>query len=104
MIGKGTAESQLNRLAKLNDREDRKYFLLKNSRKRVYTAFIAALYEMERELGELWAHGDPPSALNERQLEYRKIYDRLRTYIFDRGNEQVRGIESDLKKFFEEDK
>lgn len=60
------------------------------------TSFIGAIARFEEFFGELWGHGKHFSELSEKQKEFRKIWEDCRNSILTNGNNQIRGIESEL--------
>jgi hypothetical protein len=69
--------------------------------KRAVTATIAALAEAELAFGSLWGHGRRDRTAAE--AEWRKVWDLFRARVLDKGNEQARKAEADVKDFFLED-
>lgn len=65
--------------------------------KKIRTTMIGALDEIEKEFGELW--GKDKRTLTEKELELKTRYEKLRSKILDRGNNQIRNAESELTQY-----
>lgn len=68
-------------------------------RKKVTTSFVGAIAKFEEKFGRLWGHGLPLSECTERQREVRDIWQQCRTEVFDLGNAQLGGLDSELKQY-----
>jgi hypothetical protein len=64
---------------------------------RLKTTMIGAISSIEDKLGFLWGHNEDD--LDEQQLKIKVIFDELRKEILDKGNNQIRGIDSDLLNY-----
>lgn len=63
--------------------------LLKMAKKRIQTTMIGALYSIEETFGDLWENNDV----------LREAFEELRSEILDRGNNQIRALESDFSTY-----
>lgn len=74
--------------------EQSKDRLLKISETKIKTAFIGAISSFEEAFGYLWGHNSPnPTAEQRRNKD---IWDRIRKEIFDKGNNQIRGLKNEF--------
>ncbi len=83
-----------------NIREERrkevsKDSLFKSCKKKIQTTMIGALDTIEKQFGFLWAF-DNQSELTEEQKQLKEIYDEARAAILDKGNTQIRNLESEF--------
>ncbi len=77
--------------------EDMRTRFKKIAKKKFTTCFIFAISEFEKVFGqELWGHGLPIEKLNEIQIANRKRWEQIRRDILDKGNGQLRGLESEI--------
>ena len=81
-------------------REDRqkdlsKEKLLKATKKKVQTTMIGALHSVGQHLGFLWNVDNPGPEEN----QLREIFEDLRSEILDRGNNQIRNLESEFANY-----
>jgi transcription termination factor Rho len=72
---------------------DSKERLKKISRKKIQTTMIGALDTIEKHLGFLWEDDSRQS----KQL--RDIYETVRQEILDRGNDQIRNLDSEINQY-----
>ena len=64
---------------------------------KIKTTMIGALESIEKRLSSLWVPvGDKPT--NE-QLILRRLFDEMRQEILDRGNAQIRNLETELEQY-----
>lgn len=63
--------------------------LLKSTKKRIQTTMIGALHSIEESLGFLWENDE----------NMKEIFEELRSEILDRGNNQIRNLESDFSTY-----
>lgn len=75
--------------------KDAKQHLIDLAKTRITTAFIAALDEIERTFGYLWAH-DEDRDRTDKEEEFFLLYKELRQNILDKGNQQRRLLVSDI--------
>ena len=59
---------------------------------------IGALSSIEDHLGFLWGHKSD-EALSEEQEKMRQLYEELRSEILDKGNTQMRNIDTELTQY-----
>lgn len=72
--------------------------LSKILKKKIQTTMIGALSTLEENFGFLWASGsDKP--LTEEQEAMKNIYNKVRSEILDRGNNQARNIDAELSQY-----
>lgn len=85
--------------------EQRKDALANNSRarlkrevkKKMQTTMIGAVASVEKYFGHLWGHGvDNPSPEQQRMHQ---VFEEMRTEILDKGNHQIRSIESEIETY-----
>ena len=81
-------------------REDRqkelsKEKLLKATKKKIQTTMIGALHSVEQHFGFLW--NSENSGHEEEQLK--EIFEDMRSEILDRGNNQIRNLESEFSHY-----
>jgi|TARA_Y100000356_G_C11098596_1_gene203105 hypothetical protein len=72
--------------------------LLKISKKKVQTTMIGALSTIEEHFGFLWGHGSNEQ-LTPEQEHAKGIYDKVRSEILDRGNNQNRNLEAEFAQY-----
>lgn len=86
---------------KKNYKQDRdsKYYqesrdrLSKIVKKKIQTTMIGSLSTIEEHLGFLWSGDD------EKSLEMRNIYEKIRSEILDKGNNQARNVDTELSQY-----
>jgi transcription termination factor Rho len=83
-----------------NIREERrkevsKDSLFKSCKKKIQTTMIGALDAIEKQFGFLWSFQDEDSMTPE-QKQLKEIYDEARAIILDKGNTQIRNLESEF--------
>ena len=79
-------------------KEKSKDRLAKNCKKKIQTTMIGALSSIEDHLGFLWGHKSDES-LSEEQEKMRLVYEELRSEILDKGNTQMRNIDTELTQY-----
>lgn len=67
--------------------------------KKIQTAMIGALDNFEIEFGHLWDHGKKFNELSEESKRVRRKWQRARSDILTRGNDQIRAIEKELQEY-----
>jgi len=72
--------------------------LSKIAKKKIETTMIGALSSIEKNLGFLWGHEDQRDLTPEEQ-HLKNIYDQIRSEILDKGNSQIRNLESELSQY-----
>jgi hypothetical protein len=83
-------------------KEDRHKVLSYNSLKdrmvnRLKTTMIGAISSIENKFGFLWGHNQDD--LTPEQQELKSYFEELRKEILDKGNNQIRGVDSDLLNY-----
>lgn len=78
--------------------EQSKERLFKIIEKKLRTTFIGDIAAIENAFGELWGIDFAIKDLTESERIWKERWDVLRTNILDRGNSQIRGIESELRQ------
>ena len=79
-------------------KHDSKFRLSKILKKKVETTMIGALSAIEASFGFLWGHDDDES-LSPEQEHMKELYDDLRSEILDKGNSQIRNLESEMAHY-----
>jgi hypothetical protein len=87
-----TDDSQLDRAARARSREN----LPRQVETRLRTTLIGSLAAFEAAFGHLWGVGKPHSELTKDEAALRLLWERCRTGILDKGNDQIRGARKDL--------
>lgn len=85
--------SDYKKLRDQNYKVESKDRLSKIMRKKIQTTMIGALSSIEENLGFLW-DGD-----EEQHKLYKEIYDKIRSEILDKGNNQARNIDAELSHY-----
>tara|TARA_Y100000592_G_scaffold47368_1_gene75273 strand:+ start:219 stop:593 length:375 start_codon:yes stop_codon:yes gene_type:complete len=85
-------------------REDRykevsKDTLFKASKKKIQTTMIGALSTIEEHFGFLWGFELPEEQLTPEQKHVKSIFEDVRAKILDRGNTQIRSLESEFVNY-----
>ena len=85
-------------------REDRykevsKDALFKASKKKIQTTMIGALSTIEEHFGFLWGFELPEDQLTPEQKHVKSIFEDIRAKILDRGNTQIRSLESEFVNY-----
>ena len=73
--------------------------LFKASKKKIQTTMIGALSTIEEQFGFLWGFDIPESERMPEQKKIHEIYEDTRAKILDRGNTQIRNLESEFAGF-----
>ena len=71
--------------------------LKKEIKKRIQTTMIGSLSSIEKFFGFLWGEGSED--LTKDQIEMRDIFEDMRTEILDKGNVQIRNIDSEIESY-----
>jgi len=87
-----------------NIREERnkeisKDSLFKSCKKKIQTTMIGALSTLEESFGFLWGFESQEDELTKEQEHLKQIYEDARAKILDRGNTQIRNLESEFSGF-----
>ena len=77
---------------------DSKERLSKILKKKIQTTMIGALSSIEENLGFLWnSNSDKPLTKDQEQLK--DLYNKIRSEILDKGNNQARNIDAELAQY-----
>ena len=79
-------------------KETSKDRLYKISKKKVETTMIGALSSIEKHFGFLWGH-ESQEDLSPEEQHIKSIYDEVRSEILDKGNNQIRNLESEISQY-----
>ncbi len=79
-------------------REVSKDALFKSCKKKIQTTMIGALDVVEKRFGFLWAF-EGSDELSDEQKQLKDIYDEARADILDKGNTQIRNLESEFSNY-----
>ncbi len=77
---------------------DSKERLSKIIRKKIETTMIGALSSIEENLGFLWNHDGAGEASSE-QAYMKEIYQKIRSEVLDKGNNQARNVDAELSQY-----
>ncbi len=78
-------------------KENSKRRLLQVLDKKFQTTMIGALARFEEAFGELWGHKD--KEITEEQMEFRRIWEQVRTDILNNGNNQRRAAQEEIANY-----
>jgi hypothetical protein len=81
------------------DRELSKDKLFKAAKKKIQTTMIGALSTLESSFGFLWGFEVPEEDKTPEQKKVYEIYEEARAQILDRGNTQIRNLESEFVNY-----
>jgi hypothetical protein len=70
--------------------------LFKASKKKIQTTMIGSLSTIEEQFGFLWGFDIPESERTAEQKKIHEIYEDTRAKILDRGNTQIRNLETEF--------
>ncbi len=73
--------------------------LIDNLSKKFKTTMIGALACFEAEFGHLWGNGKPDEKLTESEIEFREMWERTRTEVLNKGNNQLRAAQDELGQY-----
>ena len=73
--------------------------LFKASKKKIQTTMIGALSTIEEYFGFLWGLDSDEEKLTPEQKHVRSIFEDIRAKILDRGNTQIRNLESEFVNY-----
>jgi len=79
-------------------KETSKDRLYKISKKKIETTMIGALSSIEKHFGFLWGH-EAQEDLSPEEQHIKSIYDEVRSEILDKGNNQIRNLESEISQY-----
>jgi hypothetical protein len=74
---------------------DSKERLSKILKKKIQTTMIGALSSIEENLGFLWNEDNPKIS----KAEMTQIYNKIRSEILDKGNNQARNVDAELAQY-----
>lgn len=77
---------------------DSKDRLSKILKKKIQTTMIGALSTIEENLGFLW-NNNSDKPLTAQQEELKNLYNKVRSEILDKGNNQARNIDAELSQY-----
>ncbi len=79
--------------------ESSKRALIKILETKLKTSFIAPLSHFEENFGFLWGHGKKESELTPDELNYRVLWNSIRTNVLNNGNKQIRDMNNELSLY-----
>jgi len=74
---------------------DSKERLSKILKKKIQTTMIGALSSLEENLGFLWEQDNPKIT----KAEMQELYNKIRSEILDKGNNQARNVDAELAQY-----
>ena len=74
------------------------YRLSKIAKKKIQTTMIGSLSTVEKFFGFLWGHGNSEE-LTPEQEHMKNLFDEARAEILDRGNSQIRNLETEVAQY-----
>jgi len=72
--------------------------LKKEVKKRIQTTMIGSLSSVEKFFGFLWGEGSNQEPTKE-QIRMRDVFEEMRTEILDKGNTQLRNVDSEIENY-----
>ena len=72
--------------------------LSKILKKKIQTTMIGALSTVEENFGFLWSNGSDQPLTKDQEL-MKNLYNKIRSEILDRGNNQARNIDAELAQY-----
>lgn len=69
----------------------------KITKKKLTTAFIGSISAFETKFGFLWGHNEEDPTPE--QLAMRPLWEEVRTFILNNGNNQIRALEQELTQY-----
>ena len=81
------------------NKEVSKDALFKSCKKKIQTTMIGALSTLEESFGFLWGFDNDGDEITKEQEHLKQIYEEARAKILDRGNTQIRNLESEFAGF-----
>tara|TARA_B100000287_G_scaffold406704_1_gene431407 strand:+ start:368 stop:745 length:378 start_codon:yes stop_codon:yes gene_type:complete len=73
--------------------------LFKAAKKKIQTTMIGALSTLEQSFGFLWGFDVPEDQRTPEQKKLYEIYEEARAQILDRGNTQIRNLDSEFVNY-----
>jgi hypothetical protein len=92
------AEAHRLRVRKIHE-EGSKRLLVKSIEKAINTTMIGSLAKFEEAFGILIGFNVPPQNCTEEQLEFRTIWQQVRTDILNNGNKQLKRIREESENY-----
>jgi hypothetical protein len=89
--------AEYKKLRETKYKADSKDRLSKILKKKIQTTMIGALSSIEENLGFLWNSDN--GQLTKEQESMKNIYNKIRSDILDRGNNQARNIDAELAQY-----
>jgi hypothetical protein len=89
--------SEYKKMRESKYKADSKDRLAKILKKKIQTTMIGALSTIEENLGFLW--NSPDGKLTKEQEQMKEIYNKIRSDILDKGNNQARNIDAELAQY-----
>lgn len=89
--------SEYKKMRESKYKADSKDRLSKILKKKIQTTMIGALSTIEENLGFLWNSLD--GKLTKEQEQMKEIYNKIRSEILDKGNNQARNIDAELAQY-----
>ena len=86
----------LKQIRESRDKDVSKNKLFNVSKKKIQTTMIGALSTIEEKFGFLWGFDLEESQRTPEQKHVNEIYEEIRAKILDRGNTQIRNLESEF--------
>ncbi len=68
------------------------------AQKKILTATIGALSSIEESFGFLWGYNDGDN-LTDEQNDFKDVYEKLRSEILDKGNNQSRNLKAEFEQY-----
>lgn len=87
---------------KINEERSQLYAkrrLINNLTKKFKTTMIGALASFEAEFGYLWGNEKGDENLTESELEFREMWERARTEVLNKGNNQLRSSIEEINQY-----
>jgi hypothetical protein len=78
-------------------KQESKDRLSKTLKKKIQTTMIGALSSIEENFGFLWESENDSVSVNKQDMK--NLYNKLRSEILDKGNNQARNIDAELSQY-----
>jgi hypothetical protein len=91
---------KLVRKRKTDEATEKREILKGQLRKKLQTSFIGAIAKFEETFGHLWRHGEHYDALTDREADFRDAWEECRHSVLNNGNNQIRGMESEVDGYY----
>lgn len=86
------------KIRELKYRVESKDKLAKILKKKIQTTMIGSLSTIEENFGFLWTNEDGAPLTKDQEM-MKNIYNKIRSEILDRGNNQARNIDAELSQY-----